>query len=219
MLNFVQKVVHFFLIGAFVLILVALLAHKPILGMGVGIVAGLIYYKVQFATNVYNFFSKADKATLTSSIGYPARSNPPSQAPRKSAYEIVIENCKDLEGRLSKIGAIGKGLHEKTSSVAPILDPQLVKELRTVATIRNKLVHEEGFSLSRNELENFEDLAYSAYKQLRNLPALPKISTHQFACPECDKKDVAYITMKLAIPIYATCQHCGAKLDINITES
>ena len=43
-------------------------------------------------------------------------------------------------------GAKGKGLHEKASSVQQMLRPDLVRKIRYLATIRNKLVHERGFN-------------------------------------------------------------------------
>ncbi|MGR5322202.1 hypothetical protein [Vibrio sp. DNB22_19_1] len=175
--------------------------------------AGLIFYKVKLATNTYNFFSKSNSDTKSSSSIQSSRSAEPVRH-KKSSYEIVIENSKDLEGRLAKIGATGKGLHEKTSSVSGLLPAELVKELRAVATIRNKLVHEEDFSLTHNELEDFEELAYSAYRALRNLPALPRVSIHKFTCGKCNKTDIAHITMKQAVPLFAHCQHCGEKLDL-----
>ena len=46
----------------------------------------------------------------------------------------------------SALGAHGKGLHEKISSVEPRLPPPLVRRMRYLATIRNRLVHERGFT-------------------------------------------------------------------------
>ena len=213
MLDLIQKLVHVSLIVIFGFILLILFSVNPLMGIGVSVGAGLIFYKVKLATNTYNFFSKSSSDTKASSPLSFSRSTELVQH-KKSSYEIVIENSKDLEGRLAKMGATGKGLHEKTSSVSGILPTKLVKELRAVATIRNKLVHEEGFSLTNHELEDFEELAYSAYRALRNLPALPKVSTHKFTCGKCNKTDIAHITMKQAVPLFAHCQHCGEKLDL-----
>ncbi len=58
----------------------------------------------------------------------------------------VIEYSKKIEKILEKkFGAQGKGLHSKLSSVEDKLDPILVKKIRYIASIRNKLVHEENF--------------------------------------------------------------------------
>ncbi len=60
-------------------------------------------------------------------------------------YELVIGRCKRLEKLLEdRFGASGRGLHEKTSSVEGKLPPELVKRLRFIATVRNKLVHEDA---------------------------------------------------------------------------
>ncbi|MEZ8340126.1 hypothetical protein AB6C52_20045 [Vibrio cyclitrophicus] len=212
MLDVIQKLVHFFLIAIFVFVLVVLFLSNPLMGIAVAVAAGLIFYKVKLATNTYNFFSKSNSGR-TSIASTPCHGSELTKS-KKSSYEIVIENSKDLEGRLAKVGATGKGLHEKTSSVSAMLAPELVKELRAVATIRNKLIHEEDFTLTQRELDDFEDLAYSAYKQLRDIPTLPKILAHHFTCSKCMKTDIAHITMKHAVPLFAQCQYCGEQLDL-----
>lgn len=213
MFNTIQKIVHILLISIFVVILLALLVSKPMVGIFAVIISAGIYYKVVYLTNKYNFFANNGKVSKMLDGTPSCNRNDLTKASSKSTYEIVIENCKDLEARLSKMGATGKGLHEKTSSLSDVLEPLLVKDLRTVATIRNKLIHEEDFSLSKQELEDFEETAYSAFRQLRNLPVLPKILTYQFYCSECDKTDVAHVTMRLAVPLSVCCQYCGASLD------
>lgn len=76
------------------------------------------------------------------------------------AIETVIRLSKKAEHILEKTyDADGRGLHEKLSSVEGKLPLALVKKLRYVATIRNKLVHEYDY-----ELENPEEF-YIAAKQ------------------------------------------------------
>lgn len=212
MLDVIQKLVHFFLIVMFGFILVVLFLSNPIVGTAVATAAGLIFYKVKLVTNTYNFFSKSNSART--SITSASHHGSELTKSKKSSYEIVIENSKDLEGRLAKVGATGKGLHEKISSVSSLLAPELVKELRAVATIRNKLIHEDDFTLTQRELGDFEELAYSAYKQLRDIPTLPKVLIHHFTCSKCMKTDIAHITMKHAVPLFAQCQYCGEQLDL-----
>lgn len=61
-----------------------------------------------------------------------------------SDIEIAVKNSKILEQLLeSKFGAVGKGLHQKVDSVTHRLDGATVKRLRWIATIRNKVVHED----------------------------------------------------------------------------
>lgn len=80
-----------------------------------------------------------------------------------SDIELAVSRVKALESLLEQsLGANGKGLHEKISSVQDRLAPALVKKLRFVATVRNKIVHEadyqriddrEGFSRACDEAE------------------------------------------------------------------
>jgi hypothetical protein len=61
-------------------------------------------------------------------------------------YELVIRSSKHLEYLLhTELQAHGQGLHEKISSVEKSLSPELVRNMRYLATIRNKLVHEHNF--------------------------------------------------------------------------
>lgn len=46
----------------------------------------------------------------------------------------------------TEFGATGKGLHENITSVEKQLTPDMVKHMRYLATIRNKLVHEHDFN-------------------------------------------------------------------------
>lgn len=62
-------------------------------------------------------------------------------------FELVIRSSKDLEHILdTQFSAQGKGLHEKISSVESSLNSELVRNMRYLATIRNKLVHEYDFN-------------------------------------------------------------------------
>lgn len=93
-------------------------------------------------------------------------------------YELVITNCKRLEGMLEKgFGASGRGLHEKVTSVQTRLPEPLIKKLRYIATIRNQLVHEED----RHRLDDkasFQRASKEAEKQLAAL--LRPTSTARF---------------------------------------
>jgi len=66
--------------------------------------------------------------------------------------EKVIKNSKRIETLLEvKLGASGKGLHEKLSSIDTIIDKKYLKKIRWIATIRNKIVHEDGYILENKE--------------------------------------------------------------------
>lgn len=64
-------------------------------------------------------------------------------------YSLVISASKELENILeSKFQANGKGLHEKVTSVEAQLPEMLIRRIRKIASIRNKLVHEKDFKLN-----------------------------------------------------------------------
>lgn len=84
-------------------------------------------------------------------------------------YELVITNCKRLEGILEKrFGASGRGLHEKVTSVQARLPEPLIKKLRYIATIRNQLVHEED-KHKIDDKAGFQRASKEAEKQLTAL--------------------------------------------------
>ena len=84
-------------------------------------------------------------------------------------YDLVISNCKRLENILEEgLGASGKGLHEKVSSVQGSLPPPLVKRLRYIATVRNKLIHESD-SNRLNDPNGYREACSRAEAELRTL--------------------------------------------------
>lgn len=63
-----------------------------------------------------------------------------------SDIELAVTRTKALEALLEQaLGATGKGLHEKVTSVQDRLPQPLVKKLRFIATVRNKIVHEANY--------------------------------------------------------------------------
>ncbi|WP_052380162.1 MULTISPECIES: hypothetical protein [unclassified Pseudoalteromonas] len=65
-----------------------------------------------------------------------------------SQYEAVIKNTKKIETLLQlKLSAQGRGLHQKVSNVETLLPPSMVRDVRKIATLRNKLIHEDAFSI------------------------------------------------------------------------
>ena len=58
----------------------------------------------------------------------------------------IIEYNKKIESLLTeKFQASGKGLHTKLTSVETKLSADLVKKIRYIASVRNKLVHEDDY--------------------------------------------------------------------------
>jgi hypothetical protein len=89
-----------------------------------------------------------------------------------SDIELVISNSKKLESLLEKhLGATGKGLHEKVSSVERKLPDGVVRKLRFVATIRNKIVHDEGYDRI-DDRKAFVDACAFTNAELRKLAGL-----------------------------------------------
>lgn len=71
-------------------------------------------------------------------------------------YQTVIEKTKKIESILEKkYGAEGRGLHEKCTNVENKIDLKVIKKIRLIATIRNKLIHEDDFKLDDNDLKRF----------------------------------------------------------------
>ena len=62
-----------------------------------------------------------------------------------SDIDLVIKSSKKLESMLGRLGAEGRGLHEKVSSIEKKLPAPIVRKLRFIATVRNKVVHDEGY--------------------------------------------------------------------------
>jgi hypothetical protein len=68
-------------------------------------------------------------------------------SPSKNDFELAIRSSKELEHILdTEFNGQGKGLHEKITSVESSLSQELVRDMRYLATIRNKLVHEHDFN-------------------------------------------------------------------------
>lgn len=65
-----------------------------------------------------------------------------------SEIEHVVILTRQLESLLKKrYHAQGKGLHQLISSCETRLPHELILQLRYVATVRNRLLHEEGYTL------------------------------------------------------------------------
>lgn len=86
-----------------------------------------------------------------------------------SDIDIVVTQSKALEALLEqKFGATGRGLHEKLTSIDSQLEISLVKNLRWIATMRNKVVHEDF------ELTSQDDFIKSCQRALEGLNTTPK---------------------------------------------
>ena len=92
-----------------------------------------------------------------------------------SDMELAVTRAKRLESLLEQsLGATGKGLHEKVTSVQDRLSPALVKKLRLVATVRNKIVHESDYT-QIDDRARFLRACDEAEAELRALGAPPQV--------------------------------------------
>lgn len=90
-----------------------------------------------------------------------------------SDIELAISRVKVLESLLEQaLGAAGKGLHEKVSSVSDRLSPALARKLRFIATIRNKIVHEADYT-RMDDRDGFARACDEAEAELKSL--LPRM--------------------------------------------
>lgn len=86
-----------------------------------------------------------------------------------SSIEMAVRNARAIETLLvERLGASGKGLHEKLNSVEKRLPPHIVKTARWIATLRNSAVHQHDF-----EIANPEDFMNAAARVMTYLEALP----------------------------------------------
>ncbi len=86
-----------------------------------------------------------------------------------SSIEMAVRNARAIETLLvERLGASGKGLHEKLNSVEKQLPPHIVKTARWIATLRNSAVHQHDF-----EISNPDDFMNAAARVLAHLEAMP----------------------------------------------
>lgn len=117
---------------------------------------------------------KTDTRRRTDGASRETPKNTPA-LPGPSDIELVIRYSRALESLLGKrLGATGTGLHEKITSVEKRLGEPLVKRLRWIATIRNKVVHEEGFALPNAAA--YEAVCKKCMDEVRAVKVAPKES-------------------------------------------
>lgn len=95
------------------------------------------------------------------------------------SFEIeALNKIKTIETLLEKkFGASGKGLHTKVSSVENQLDPYIVRKIRRIASIRNKLFHNAEFVFDDSPDVFLLDCDYVV--EYLNLTASKQTSTDQ----------------------------------------
>ncbi|OEE35530.1 hypothetical protein A1QO_19945 [Vibrio genomosp. F10 str. ZF-129] len=206
-----ESALYFVLKCLFVLIVIAALFTNPLAGLFLIIASIIFYYKLSYHTHKYNFFKnnamKSTNSSLPSTVNRIA-----STSTDGSEYKIVISGSKKIEGMLTKKGATGKGLHEKVSSIESYTPASLVKDIRSVATIRNKLVHEEDFSLSDTELIRFKtDIEYIC-GEIDSINDKESYHFQVLSCCSCQNTGVPLIVSKSTAPLKAICENCGTTI-------
>lgn len=93
----------------------------------------------------------------------------------KSALQagVTVDISRKLENILGQLGASGKGLHEKATSVQHLLPPKLLSKLRYVASVRNKLSHDDVV-LADAEFNQFVTSARATLEELGQVPTQPQ---------------------------------------------
>lgn len=84
------------------------------------------------------------------------------------SIDEVFNFTKQIEAELaSKFGADGRGLHEKATHAQEYLDTNLLKKVRKIASVRNKLAHEVDYKIPSNI--DFENLCQSVLAEIRSI--------------------------------------------------
>lgn len=78
----------------------------------------------------------------------------------------ILDYTTQIESLLTKLGATGRGMHEKLDSIEANIEFSMVKKIRWIATLRNKAVHEENFN---TDINNFIEGANDVIDYLQAL--------------------------------------------------
>jgi hypothetical protein len=84
-------------------------------------------------------------------------------------YDIVIKRAKKIESLLTNLGAEGRGLHQKVTSIEDDLPSHLIKRIRYIATRRNQAMHESEVEITSSFLADFQSACDEAEKELFEL--------------------------------------------------
>jgi len=82
--------------------------------------------------------------------------------------DTAVKYSKQIETLLEqKFGASGKGLHEKLSSIETKIAQNIARQIRYVASIRNKVVHENGY-----QIDDYDQFVFACEKIIQSLNSL-----------------------------------------------
>lgn len=85
------------------------------------------------------------------------------------SLDNLIRSSSNIENLLEEKGAVGKGLHEKVSSIESDLPESSVKSIRFIASIRNQLVHEGPDTVSFEKKRDYLEACQRVERDLNSL--------------------------------------------------
>ncbi len=127
-------------------------------------------------------------------------------------YELIIKRAKHIEELLTDIGGTGSSLHDLATSLEDKLTKVMVEELRFIATIRNKALHEPYFELSGSLKEKFNSISLKNINKLQNIRHVEQRAC-VCICPHCTKPTIPLLTIYAGEPSYSCCAHCDEHLE------
>jgi hypothetical protein len=95
---------------------------------------------------------------------------------------VTVDITRKLETSLNRMGATGKGLHEKVTSIETRLPDALQRKLRYVASVRNNLSHNDVV-LPAAEFDSFTRGAQDALRELQAIADAPPQVAQRMAAP------------------------------------
>ena len=137
-------------------------------------------------------------------------------------YRTVIDVSKHFEARLEdEFGASGRGLHERISSCERALPDGVAKKLRLIATIRNKLIHENYDSIADLiSPEEFEEVCRAAEDELDKASGSGrrpvKDGGDPIACPWCGGRAMSRFGRFFLGVRTVKCRQCGNPVGVGM---
>ncbi len=132
-------------------------------------------------------------------------------------YELVIKQSKILERLLINLGAEGKGLCEKATSIKDKIGQPLLKKIEFLASIRNKLVHDGEFEITESVLIKYRQLSTEAKACLEQIiidkANKGKTGTVEI-CIHCEQATVLQVFEKRKVPQKTVCVLCANTVEL-----
>jgi len=131
-------------------------------------------------------------------------------------YELIIKKAKKIEKLLSKLGGEGKGLHEKATSIDAELDEGVIKKVRYLATVRNRLVHEDDFELDKDDLSAYKKVSVEVTAVLNKILLDRENEAKRVSviiCQHCGKASTPQVIFEDKHPLHSICVLCANILD------